>query len=269
MKTSILFYHWNNRLTGSVINLFEYFLKIYELNKEAEIIFINGNVIDIKNLLKIVYDRYNIDDLKGFENNIRIVSRYKMMAEKLENVLILDYGTISKTKGFISPKNLIVISEKYTSDPNFFFSKELYNVTYYGEMPFHYRDKEYRMKFLFDRYKKLKNVDEAIFLNSPHNHDFSFVEDLELPDKPIIYKTRSHRDNLFEKFDTFVYYHADKWFDPHPRLFVESKFYDKDIIYFNHPNIIDGSYYRYNDVLENGIDNRNMTKNDEVIGQLI
>jgi len=269
MRTSLLFYHWNNRLTGSVINLFEYFLAIYEHNKEAEIIFIDGNVMDTKELIKIVYDRYDVDDLKGFENNIRIVSRYKLMAEQFKNVLILDYGTINKTRGFISPENLVVISEKHTDEPDFFFRKDLYNVTYYGEMPFHYRDREYRMKFLFDRYKKLKSVDDAIFLTSPHNHDFSFIKDIKLPDKPIIYKTRNHRENLFEKFNTYVYYHADTWFDPHPRLFVESKFYNKDIIYFNIPKIIDGSYYRYNDVLENGIKDRNMTKNDEVIGQLI
>jgi hypothetical protein len=164
---------------------------------------------------------------------------------------------------------LVVISEKKTDDPEFFFRKDLYNVTYYGEMPFHYRDEEYRMKFLLDRYKKLKTVDEAIFINSPHNEDLSFVDELSLPDKPIIYKTRNHKDNLFEKFDTYVYYHANKWFDPHPRLFIESAFYDKEILYFNPQNIMDGSFYRYKDLMERGIEGRTLTKDDEIVRQFI
>jgi hypothetical protein len=168
-------------------------------------------------------------------------------------------------KGLIRVKDLIVLSEKKTEDPEFFFSKDLYPVTYYGEMPFHYRDKNYRMKMLFNRYKKLKTVEPGIFISSPHNDSKRFIQTLNLPDKPIIFKTRNHKKNLFEQFDTFLYYHADKWFDPHPRLFVESAFYGKQIYYFNIPNVLDGSFYRYHDVLEHGITGRTLDKYDELV----
>ena len=59
------------------------------------------------------------------------------------------------------------------------------------------------------------------------------IIELDLPDKPIILKSGNHLGNLFEKFDTYVYYHANKWFDPHPRLFRECKFYGKEIHYIN------------------------------------
>jgi hypothetical protein len=269
MKSTILFYYWNNRLTGSTINLFEYFLTIYQYNKDVELLIVDGDDDGIKDFIDLVYDRYNIDDLRGFESNIRTVTRYKLIREKFDNVLVLDFGTINRVKGFISPENLIVISEKKTEDPEFFFRKDLYNVTYYGEMPFHYKDKDYRMKYMFDRYKKLNKVESAIYVNSPHNDDHSFIEELSLPDKPIIFKARKHQKNLFEQFDIYVYYHANKWFDPHPRLFVECTFYEKEIMYFNPQNIIDGSYYRYNDILKNGIKDRNLTKDDEIVRQFI
>ena len=125
------------------------------------------------------------------------------------------------------------------------------------------------MKFMFDRYKALNKVDNAIYMNSPHNDNYDFIESLPLPDKPVIYKSRTHKKNLFEQFDTYVYYHANTWFDPHPRLFIECKYYDKEILYFNPDNIIDGSHYRYEDIQKNGVNNRTLTKNDEIVRQLI
>lgn len=266
MRNAIIFYYWNDKLTGSVINLFEYFLCMYQYNKNIEIIFVNGEKEGIDKFIRIMYDRYDIKDLAGFESNLKIVKRYKLMYEQFDRALVLDFGTISEIKGLIRVKDLIVISEKKTEEPEFFFSKDLYPVTYYGEMPFHYKDQAYRMKMLFDRYKKLESVKPKIFLNSPHNDKRDFVKRLDLPpDKPIIYKTRDHRKNLFEQFDTYVYYHANKWFDPHPRLFVESAFYDKEIVYYNFPGVKDGSYYRYHDVMEYGIQNRNLDKEDVIV----
>lgn len=265
MRNAILFYYWNDRLTGSITNLFEYFLCMYEQNKDVEIIFVNGEKEGINKFIDVMYDRCDIKDLAGFEGNIKIIPRYKLMYEQFDRALVLDFGTIPQIKGLIRVKDLIVLSEKKTEDPEFFFSKDLYPVTYYGEMPFHYKDKNYRMKMLFNRYKKLKTVEPGIFVSSPHNKNQNFIKTLSLPDKPIIFKTRNHKQNLFEQFDTFLYYHADKWFDPHPRLFVESAFYEKEIYYFNIPERIDGSFYRYHDVLENGVEGRTLDKHDELV----
>jgi hypothetical protein len=136
-------------------------------------------------------------------------------------------------------------------------------------MPFHHRDVDYRMKFLFDRYKPLQNIEPAIYINSPNNDDYLFIKKLNLPDKKLLYKDRIHVDNLFEKFDEYVYYHANKWFDPHPRMILESAFYGKKIHYYNPHKIKDGSLYRWKDYKENGLKNRNLTREDEIVRQLI
>ena len=269
----IIFYNGQgNPLTGSLINAFEYFLCAYEFNKDIKLILCEHTEEAVIRYFNIVDNRYDLSGIEDYKKNVILTKRpMELYRMKLDTVLVLDFWTIHRIRGFISPPKLIVISEKKTEDPRYFFKKELYkDLTYYGEMPFHYRDKKYRMKMLFDRYKPLKKVESGIYVNSPLNDDYSFLDTLDLPDKPIIKKTHGdHLDNMYEHFDTYLYYHANKWFDPHPRLFVECTFYGKDIIYHNIHNIKDGSYYRYNDVIKNGISSRTLSRKDEIIECMI
>jgi hypothetical protein len=275
---AIIYYAYGSpdmAMTGSLINAFEYFIAIYEHNKNVVLMCLKSSKQAIDSMIYVMKNRYHLNDLKGFEKNIIEVTWKDLIHTKFDNLLIVDFVTISHTRGLINAKNLIVISEKYTEDPNFFYRKDLYNVTYYGEMPFHYRDKIYRMKFLFDRYKPLGKINEAIYINSPQydnaswNYDTSFIKELNLPDLPVILKSPTHLKNLFEQFTVYVYYHANKWFDPHPRLFVECAYYGKKIHYINNYDVKDGSYYRYHDVLENGIKGRTNNKDDEIVRQFI
>jgi len=267
--SAIVYYTYNNRLNGSIINVFEYFLCAYEKNPDIKLIFINGQKEYLNHFLRTVEDRYDLSGLEGYKDNVLMIPKTQLIRTKFGRVLVTDYGTIPQIKGLLCAKDLMIITEIKPDQKDFILNRDLYNVTYFGEMPFHYKHKEYRMKMLLNRLKPLTKVESAIFINSPHNHDFSFVDDLILPDKPWFHKTRTHKDNLFESFDTYVYYHADKWFDPHPRLFIECTYYNKEIFYFNPKNIIDGSYYRYNDVLKRGLEDRQLTENDAIIKRLI
>lgn len=257
-------------LTGSLINAIEYFLKGYEINPELKLMLLNGTYESKTTVLNLIRDRYNLDGIDGFESNIVNISRASIIREKFDTVLVLDYVTIRRTRGILNAKKIIVISEKHTDIPEYFFDKSLYNVTYYGEMPFHYRDVDYRMKCLFDRFKPLTNEQMGTYVSSPKNDDLSFILDIKNLPEPFIIKSRVDPENcLFEKFTHFLYYHADKWFDPHPRLFLECKFYGKNISYINPNEIKDGSWYRYMDIEQNGIEDRTLSKNDEIIRQLI
>lgn len=269
----MLFYNGQGKpLTGSVINAFEYFLCAYEHNKDVKLVLCDHSEEAAERYFKVVDNRYDLSGIEDYKDNVILNNkRLDLYHMSLDTVLVVDFLTINWTRGFIRPSKLMVISEKRTDNPRYFFKKELYkDITYYGEMPFHYRDREYRMKMLFDRYKPLKKVESGIYINSPLNDDYSFLDDLKLPDKPILKKTHgNHLENMFEKFDTYLYYHANKWFDPHPRLFVECTFYEKEIIYHNIHNIKDGSLYRYNDVMQNGISKRTLNRKDEIIQCMI
>lgn len=267
------------RLTGSTINAIEYFLAGFEHNKELKLILVNGTSSFKRKIQKIMYERYIFDQgewEKAIEN-IDIVSKYNIPSMSFDTILIIDYVTIFELKGILRAKKILVISEKYTDNPEYFLSKDLYNVEYYGEMPFHYKDIEYRMKCLFDKYKPLKEVHLGTYINAPYFDEITFkinvrylIEEHNCPDAPFMFKSKTNpEENLFEKFTHYVYYHANKWFDPHPRLFLECTFYNKEIIYLNPYEIKDGSLFRCMDVRRNGLKDRFLSKNDEIIRQLI
>jgi hypothetical protein len=256
-------------ITGALIDTFEYFLAIYEHNKNFKLYILNCDEPTLKRFSSIIKNRYDLDGIENFEDNIVSIPLGHILRFKFKKLLIVDFVTISKTRGIIRADEVVVITESFTDDKFHTYSKDLYNVEYYSEMPFEYKDKEYRMKFLFNRFKKLNQVKEGIYVNSPFNFDYSFLKTLDLPKKPIITKERKHKENLFEQFDEYLYYHANKWFDPHPRLFHECFFYDKKIYYYNIYEIKDGSFYRYNDLLETGLKNRTLTKEDEIVKQFI
>jgi hypothetical protein len=252
-------------VTGALIDTFEYFLQIYELNKEFKLFLLNCDEITYERFIHIIRDRYNLTGVEDFERNIVRIPLGHFLRFKFKKVLALDFVTVNKTRGILQADEVIIICESFSTNKEYVYNKNLYNATYYAEMPFEYKDKEYRMKFLFNRFKPLKEVKEGIYVNSPFNIDYSFLKNLDLPKKPIIYKERLHLEKMFEQFDTYLYYHANKWFDPHPRLFHECFFYGKEIMYFNNYEIKDGSYYRYKDLLENGLEKRILSKDDEIV----
>jgi hypothetical protein len=269
IEKAIIFYIYQpSLLTGSLINAFEYFLQAFEQNKDLKLVFIDAEKKDYKEFIRIIKNRYIIDSkIEKFEKNFMTIMWPELNNFSFGTSLILDFGTMYKVKDKLNSKQIIVISEKYTDDQRFFIDHS--NITYYGEMPFQYKDIDYKMKILFSRYKPLRFAKEGIYVNSPSNEDFTFLKDLELPNKPILFKQRQHVENFFEHFDTYLYWHAGKWFDPTPRLFLECAFYKKKILYFNPYDVEDGSYYRINDLKENGLKNRFLNMNDEIISQLI
>lgn len=263
------------RLTGSMINAIEYFLKGFEHNPELKLYLMNGTKPFRRKLMKLIFEKYEMEGFSHAMHNIECLKRSDLPSKKFDTVLIVDYVTIGEVKGIIRAKKILIISEKYLDMPEYFLSKSLYNVTYYGEMPFHYKDHEYRMKCLFSRYKPLKNIQKGTYVNSPRNDNLIYdVLDIgkkyiHLP-TPFIFKSKTDpEENLFEKFTDYLYYHADKWFDPHPRLFLECRYYNKIITYHNPLKIKDGSWYRYHDLLEHGLNQRGLSKDDKIIRQLI
>lgn len=258
-------------VTGSLIDAFDYFLILKRVNKDIK--FITYSKILTKNKIiehykKLIKDRYeSIDDQNLIIDNL-IVSknRNELLTTKFDKVLLLDYGTMKDIKNILQANKIIIISEAYTDNKEYFIDPQLKNVIYYGEMDFEYRDINYRMKIPFNLYKKLNTVDDKIFINSPKNPYLENLKDvLNIDWKKAFFKLPKHKENLFESFNHFIYYHNNTYFDPHPRLFLECKWYNKTMEYHNPHKIKDGSWYRWNDLQENGLLDRELTEDDEVI----
>ena len=262
-----LIYHYFNNINGSLFDAFEYYLCIKKFNKKMKLIILNCNNDSLVEIFKIFVNRYNLPI--GFNTGILNIPLYEIIRYNFDKTLVLDYGTIEKTKGLISTKEMIIISDKNTYKQKYSYKEGCFKITYYGEMPFERMDKEYNIKLYFDIFKDPRYIKEGTYVNSPFSEDCSFMKNIDLP-KPWIFKsTKNHLENMFEQFDNYLYFHANKWFDPHPRLLLECAFYDKELHYYNDPGILDGSYYRWVDLKKNGLRKRFLNENDEVVKEFI
>lgn len=258
----------HNSIMGSVIDALEYWA-VANLYKPTYLVLLQipkYGIPDYKNyLLKVFKDRYIINN--DWNDRVIILDRLSLLKTRFNKVVILDYGTISHIKGLLRADEIIIISED-TSD-QYMLKKDLYNVTYYGEMPFVYKDIEYRMKLAFDLFKPIGVSTDAIYVNCPNEPDNQdMLKYVISKNKTFFFKAPKHQNSLFELFDEFLYFHSS-YFDPHPRLLLEAAYYNKKIDYKNPNGIKDGSYYRYLDLETNGLYNRNLDKNDEIIRFLI
>lgn len=266
----VVFYNWLGVINGALIDAFEYFMAIHQ-HAPVKLILINCNKNQLNKFIKVFENRYYLDNEENWKNDIILLERpYKLIKQEFNKALVVDYSTIYKTKGLLRSKNIYVISDLHTDNPDFMYDKKLQRVWYFGEMPFVYKDQQYKGKMLLEWMRKPKKVKEGLYINVPSSDDFSILDEMVLPDKPKIFKSGIHLENMFEHFDTYVYAHANKWFDPHPRLFHECAYMDKKIIYYN-PNMVkDGSYYRIIDLVDNNdLNERFLDENDEVVQKFI
>lgn len=265
----LIYYLPSVPINGSIIDAFEYFFAIYELNKNFKMIILGFSDRNKKEIDELLNDRYNLKGIENFWNNIIPMRLRDILKVKIDKALILNYETAMKLKGLINCNKIVVICETTDKNRNANLNRDIYNVTHYGEMPFDDFDIQYNLKILLHRFKSIKKCDKAIYINSPENSNKSFIDTLDIEGKKIIFKERKHLNRMFEKFETYIYYHANKWFDPHPRLFIECSFYQKEIFYFNEYGIKDGSYYRYKDLCENGIEHRFFNSDDEILREFL
>jgi hypothetical protein len=257
-------------INGSLIDAFEYYFAILEHNPDMKLILIDFSDSFKNYLFKIIKERYYLDDL-NWEKNVILIKRSQIIQKKFDKVLIVDYSTIMRLKGILVADKILIISELFTNNPKYFMDDNLYNVEYYGEMPFVFKNHKYRMKLLFDRFKPIKETRRGYYIHSSKNNNVEEIPKiLNLNDGlPIYFKQESHMNNFFEYFGVYIYYHSGNYFDPHPRLPLECFFYDKTLRYVNNKDIKDGSYYRFEDLKLYGLKNRTLNKTDEIVRQFI
>lgn len=125
-----------------------------------------------------------------------------------------------------------------------------------------YYDIKYKGKFLFNRYKEIKECKNKTFINLIGNYN-NLIKHIKETD--YIIKTNRHTKNIYSEFNKYVYISDGSIFDCHPRMFHECFFYNKKIEYMNIGNTRDGAYYRYNDLMENKLIDRILDENDPII----
>ena len=283
-----------NRINGGLFDAFEYFMAIYDVCPEVKFIMVSYQLTKgaalhplarLQSIFDIFNDRYNLEGI-DLKKSVLYVTPFQLSKMQLNKILIVENHT-PKLIDMINYNEAHIIvdwlNNQFGDDDLLYYTllKE-HRVTLYNEMPFFPGGKPYVEKLYFKRYRTYtvfqKNVFlTTIFKGTPTADQFDEIVEKYLTlgqqllvstEKKIMHprvvSLLRHPKDFHSLFDSYLYVHLGKYFDPHPRLFHECAFYGKKIVYINDNNV-DGSYYRYYDLIANGIEPHCLDQDDEII----
>lgn len=226
----IVSYLYNDRkIDGSIINAFEYFYTLKELNIKAKLlIYTHQNITQLINFLKA---KFIINDF----NDIEVLKYPELLKGK---VLLVDGYSVEHLQNKLKNCEILAISG-YNVKNN---EKVKYFRCYDFLMDDNVNVYEYKQSLRLDLFKEFKSK-EGIFLNSPHNPNV--YSDFK-SDKKIYRREDLQCPNLYQYFNEMIYIQNPKIIDRKPRCFFECQYFNIPYTYiFN--GIKDGSFYRHND----------------------
>jgi len=255
------------RLYGSLFDAYEYFSFAVRFNPDLKMWFSTLNLrvkSEVKQALKQRYTDTVTDKISFM--NISEVFR-KLLTTKIRKLFFFDLSSLRILQQVPCQCQKIFYVTEFTSK-DFLLNRK--NVVYCSEMPFCRTDMKIRMRFFFETYRKFSEFENNLYVNYPKGK-LEEVKDIieSVSKKPVLFKENKALYDLHKHFDEYLYVKSPYWFDPHPRLFHESKFYGKAYHYVNNLNVKDGSYYRYLDSIENDISTRDMTTDDNLIQEML
>lgn len=274
-------------LNGALIDALEYYLFLKKHKCDVRlVVFSNSSGCSPDLIFELVEDRYHVDF--DYRSGIEILTRKsEVIKHSGKTMMIVDWGTFQSFPIIPTLWENIVIWFDYKDKEMFEKYRRVDrfdNVTIYKEMPYEY-GKDYKFKFAFDLYRPRKCSRNIGYLNcfskgksenisliqEKYNFDHLVITangpEFKKLDNVVVFD--KHPKDFFSLFNTYIYIHDGVYWDPRPRLFHESAFYEKKVIYINEHKIKDGGYYRYHDSLVSPIKERSLSLNDEVIQKFV
>lgn len=292
----------NHGISGHLYEIIEYYCLLKDHFKVGIVICedMDWNVIE-----KAISTKYNLnkEEVLEIKDNCFFYSRPKIMSGK--NILFVD-GGFTRT----SLRDGIVLSfdnifSFRCSNKDFHYNLPYKNITLLQDQRV-YNDGDnkiainYKKKIKFDIYNSIRKKDTKTALLYITTNcrklcddylldvimNYKFEKYIILTNQPDLYKDKLKNfknvsfpkmplENIFEKFDTYIYtptYSVTKrglgCFDCSPRFIAECKYYDKEVIYDNidedYLKIDTGLKYRKLDI-ENNFESIILKENDDVI----
>lgn len=284
-----LTYSWSNNnhgICGHTFEVIEYYLILKEHYKVGIVLCEDITWEQLNIALRSKYDLTEIE-IENVKENTIFSKRPKLVSGK--NIIFTDGGMKSTKNCVLLFDNIIHLAcgdlEIKNNDKNNVWILQDYRV--YDRVLKNGVD--YKKKILFDRFKKIKGCDNRALLYGTKNcrsisrSDYEEISDLI--NTGIIAITNEENkpnyevvgvefvvpplENIFEKFDTYVYTPVDRRWDCSPRFIAECEYYGKEVIYYK----IDyweedkGLYWRKWDV-ENDFESISLKQDDELVGIL-
>lgn len=253
MNKIILYVRQNILINGILFYCVEHFLYLV---KKADIelcIIYNGNINDIKNIIKEKYFITNNELSK-----IKQIKRTNLLKENINKALVLDTDTYNIIKNFSKRINKIFL---YSNDNN--YNIRLQDVAY-GFYNYQKFDIKERLKLGLQFMKPITPSLKKTFCSYP-------IEGLNKLDKNIVNRRASYSVTYknFQKdlnilfFKEIIYFHTGN-IDRNNRLIPEAFYFNNDIILINNENTNDSVNERYNICLNENLNELLIDKNYKV-----
>jgi hypothetical protein len=257
----MLIYHniKHKLINGTLLYAFEYYIFLRQYT-DLEFFIFDATEYELTKIKNIFKDRYvfnhkYLDDVKsaGIREIYDASKRY-------DKAIILDHRTYNTIYPVLKNIHILCYAQNYTP----FERKD--NLTLYGYYPYQDFDVKEKLQFNFTIYPNISDVKTNKTLVTTLNADKNILKS-KYPDA-IFRDTHNHITNIFETFDTLIYYHGDG-IDTNNRLIVEAFYYNKKVILINNGWQNDSVYFRYHDINENGIQSYILTENNKMIKEYL
>jgi hypothetical protein len=241
------------KFNGTTFDTFEYFYRLWELDKSVKLI--SSQDFFTYDLFKL---KYNID--KRCFNNI-IVDNF--LDYKFKNILIFGVSSYKFLSDYeIDCKKIFAVR-----NDEIFFKND---TNYYDEYNFfcNYINKiYYKIQKIYDHKKALylTSMDMNSLIVQKFKANF---KDLVIRDSNNFksYNKVNFKFDFFKDFNFYIYIKSQTEIDRHPRFFSEAAWQNIDGFYVNPTNLIDNSFFRYSDRFD--FEKRNI-ENDNLISEFL
>lgn len=298
MRTSILFKPYG-LINGSLLDCFECFLYAFDIGLNVRLCLLDDTYRTPAKLSKLYNERYIEGFAKGWENSVTVIPTYSIDPD--DNIVVFDYSTLRAVQPFLpkEARSLFisnVLKRELNDWPDGLPAKEIWCERFDDMLG----DTQYTMKFPFHAYKPIEmrqpiapllcapglhqkrwyEIYQKGWYFEPDSVEAKYIMELTGCGNNVYYKSSSKDEfnQLLMHMNSLLYFQSPYVYDRKPRIFCEAAFYGVKIMYFplrhytkdvfRHRvpmTIYDGSTYRYQDVLVNGIETRYYSESDKLI----
>jgi hypothetical protein len=253
----MLIYHniKHKLINGTLFYAFEYYIFLRQY-KDLEFFIFDATEYELTKIKNIFKNRYNfnhkyLDDVKSAS-----IKDIYDASHRYKKAIILDHRTYNNVYMFLKKIDILCYAQNHTP------FKRKPNLKLYGYYQYQDYDIKEKLQFNFTIYPIISDIKTNKKFITILNADIEMLKN-KYPNA-IFRDTHNHINNIFETFDTLIYYHGDG-IDTNNRLIVEAFYYNKEVILIDNGYQNDSVYFRYIDIKENGIQSYKLTKNNKMI----
>lgn len=258
MKCGVVYKHKpNNKINGTLFYCFEYFQFLKNF-VDAKFYIVGINDQDLNLIRKMFSEKYTC----SFDGVLPIKIT-ELHGLKLDRTLVFDVMTFDHCKAFLTGQ---VHCYSNNTHPNYKY-QDSREVIYYGTYSeYQVFDIHSHIKINFDIFKPLQQQGCGVFISCPNR---AYIESnlqryQQQFNKPVYLKKHdAGSGNIFDMIDSVHYVHTQR--DTNNRIIPEAFYYDKQVTLEYVYDETDSVYYRYNDIIANGLNNYILTEDDLMV----